>query len=120
MKLVNLLIASALILQATIGHAQDFDSPYTRELMGNTKPGQCVRAAMVGMEVLTSDGDGIYQIGARYGGTLVMQGFLQTVQSKFAGPGLIRTGMLVSYVGVKEFPLENGFMGKFGMWKECK
>ena len=117
MKIVLAIVIALDILSAT-SSAAEYDSPYTQLVLENFPEGTCLKSSVLGLYTTKALGERQYETVSYTGGQVVSRGLLITVKSAFASPGM--TNIVVKYKGVKELPLENGFMAKFGVWEECK
>ncbi len=117
--MIKLIISVCLVGFAFPVMADGYDSPYTKMVMVNAKPGDCVESGPLSYQVIKAIDENHYELGAVYDGVVVSHGLLQTSVSKFSRPGRLG-GIKVKYLGTKDIPLENGFSASFGIWEECK
>jgi hypothetical protein len=115
MKLL-LLIFFTLISQIAFS---EYDSPWTQTLFEeHFKPGECISSVTAGLVIVKAVDENHYETVAYIGRQIVSRGFLETKRA-FNKPGKVG-GMKVRYLGAKDFPMDNGFNAKFGLWQDCK
>lgn len=112
------LIFMLTLLVSNVSFAVEYDSEYSKMILENFPEGQCLKADVLGMQIVKTIDEGHYITVMLAGNKVVSHGVLETTKTKFLSPG--RATIVAKYVGAKDLPLENGFTAKFGMWQECK